>query len=245
MNIVVFDIETTELAPKGVLEERDLCVLDISVAAAFDYKTGEYSIYMKDNIHLLWHRMVGADLITGFNITGFDLPIMHCVMEDRIVSGGGNDPELKALNLDYEKIKAKTYDLYFEAKAGAGAGKFDRGYNCDGILRSTWGAHMAKTGNGKEAPQLWKDGKMGELASYCMADVHRERLIFERCYNGGKLRALGYNDGSEEFNVRPPQGMLKIVGALPFSLEGDQAPRPEPGPAHVAPPVTAKASDDI
>ena len=245
MNIVVFDIETTELAPKGVLEERDLCVLDISVAAAFDYKTGEYSIYMKDNIHLLWHRMVGADLITGFNITGFDLPIMHCVMEDRIVSGGGNDPELKALNLDYEKIKAKTYDLYFEAKAGAGAGKFDRGYNCDGILRSTWGAHMAKTGNGKEAPQLWKDGKLGELASYCMADVHRERLIFERCWTAGRLRSLGYKEGKEDFQVEHPQVRLDIEAALPHRLEGDLDAPAEPGAAYVAPDPVAKASDDI
>jgi len=245
MNIVVFDIETTELAPKGVLEERDLCVLDISVAAAFDYKTGEYSIYMKDNIHLLWHRMVGADLITGFNITGFDLPIMHCVMEDRIVSGGGNDPELKALNLDYEKIKAKTYDLYFEAKAGAGAGKFDRGYNCDGILRSTWGAHMAKTGNGKEAPQLWHDKKFGELASYCLADVHRERLIFERCWTAGRLRALGYKEGKEDFQVERPQVRLDIEAELPHRLEGDLDTPAEPGPAYVAPLVTSKASDDI
>ena len=248
MNIVVFDIETEELAPRGELTDDNLCGMKISVACAFDYMTGEYSVYMDDNLGMLWHRLVNADLVTGFNINRFDLPILKCVTENEMGVCGAAPAELEVLNHQLAEIRRKTYDLYIEAKAGAKADTYDRGYNCDGVLRATWGAHMAKTGSGADAPKLWQSRKRGELVTYCLADVHRERLIFERCWQAGRLRALGYKNGTEAFPVLRPQQMLNQVpddAILPFPLESPPPPAEPPSPPFQYTPRSASPSDVI
>jgi hypothetical protein len=255
MNIVVFDIETTDLVPKGELTDDVLCGIQASVACAFDYMTGEYSVYMQDNMGALWYRLSTANLIVGFNIQKFDLPVLKCQVQNDAAQGGSTPEDLKVFDTQLPEFKAKSYDLYLQVKAGANADMYDRGYKCDDVLQSTWGAHKAKTGSGADAPRLWKEKRFGDLVSYCLADVHRERLIFERCWTTGFLRSTGYRDGKEDIAVIQPQEVLSIqLGQvlpkstpLPFLLEGPAAPAASvPGPAHNHAPVQVRlASTDI
>ena len=114
-----------------------------------------------------------------------------------------------------EAMRRKSYDLYVEVKAGAKADKYHRGYKCDDVLAATFGDSGRKTGNGADAPDLWKDGKLGKLATYCLADVHRERMIFEQCWRNGTLRAFGFEDGKQDIPVVRPQTRLKLAEPWP------------------------------
>ena len=249
MNIVVFDLET-KLRPGQDCTWEQHDKMGVSVGCAFDYMTGEYSVYLDDNLCALWTRLANADLVVGFNITKFDVPVLYgAVLSDSIACGGGAD------EADYHlktkaKILSRVYDIYDQSKVGAGAGTYDKGYKCDEHLRALWGAEAGKTGDGANAPILFKEGKMGDLISYCLADVHRERRLFERCWNHGSLKTMGFKAGKEDFNVRFPQecmGYSLNQGViLPHPMDGPLPTQPVPGPAYVLPTQpTNLASQDI
>lgn len=267
MNIAVFDLETKNRPGKqaDVDAGRADCLweekgkLGISVGVAFSYATGDFSVHLDDNIADLWDMLAKADMVTGFNILSFDIPLLYAEMVNVISGFGGmsqgtrspspDNVILKALNEQHAAILAKTFDLYPVVKEGAGADTYDKGYRVDDLLRATWGHEAAKTGNGAFAPDLFKAGRMGELISYCVADVQRERRLFERCFSVGTMRAAGYKGGAEEFPVKRPQDILfgpGYIGQLPFPLDGAPEPTPPPSKPYAAPaPKAAPASEEI
>ena len=166
MNIVVFDVETKELAPRGDPTERELGAIGISVACAFDYLTGEYSAYMQDNLGALWWRLTQADLVVGFNIRRFDVPVLFWPLYEALGSGG-EAPEIVD---QFEETKAlvlsKCYDIYEESKLGARAGKYDRGFRADDHLRAIWGhpSRQDRQRHGRPPPvQGGEDGRAHQL----------------------------------------------------------------------------------
>ncbi len=108
-------------------------------------------------------------------------------------------------------IKA-NYDMLVESRAGAVVDMYARGFKLDAHLRATLGPEAMKTGDGGDAPALYQAGKIGELVSYCMADVHRERMLFEHVWSAGNL-ACDHN-GWARHAVRRPQEAL----GLPMSF---------------------------
>ncbi len=284
MNIIVFDLET-KLRPgkrEDVAAGRADCqwdekhLLGVSVGVSFSYRTGDFTVYLDDNMPALWDELARADMVTGFNIETFDIPLIYAEIKNIVMDNESvgvtvreregrvdKDPVLIALDAQLTSIQSKTFDMYHEAKAGAGADTYDKGYRVDDLLRATWGADAAKTGNGAFAPDLYKAGKMGELISYCVADVQRERRLFERFWNVGRLRAAGYKGGAEDFEVRRPWEMTRPAtetekaamgsgpafftrpGPLPFPMDGTPASTPPPSAPYVKPTVVGRASDEI
>ncbi len=229
--------------------------MGISVGVAFSFQTGDFTIHLDDNMADLWEMLVNATLVTGFNVLTFDIPLLKAEMANLIKRLTPDDQPgwaarratmMEKLDAQHAAIEAKTYDMYPVAKAGAGADTYDKGYRVDDLLRATWGFTAAKTGNGAFAPDLFKVGKIGELISYCVADVQRERRLFERCWYSARLRAMGFKKGAEAFQVRRPQMMLGApegaVGILPFRLDDDS-----PDPLTIAPyePVADKAAQSL
>jgi hypothetical protein len=252
MNIVVFDLET-KLRPGQDCAWEEKGRMGISVGCAFSYATGDLTVHLDDNLPDLWDLVKGADLIAGYNIIEFDLPLLKATMEAYILSKPEiwKDPApiLAVMWDQYRTMLTRTYDIYLEAKAGAGVDKFAGGFKCDEVLRATWGAGAGKTGNGAMAPDLYKAGKMGELISYCAADVQRERRLFERCWSVGKLRAMGFKAGKEDFSVKAPDEILGFRFAdkppLPFRLDGDPLPTPAPTAPYIQIVPASLASDGI
>lgn len=263
MNIVVFDLETKLRPgkPQDIAAGRSDCLwedkhkMGISVGCAFSWRTGDYTVHLDDNLPDLWKMLHEADMVTGFNIETFDLPLIRAEMANKIghlveaqldpSEGAEQAASLRKamtekLDAQYDSIMSKTYDLYHAIKAGAGADTYDKGYRVDDVLRATWGHEAAKTGNGAFAPDLWKEHKLGELISYCVADVARERRLFERAWHSALFRALGHKEGTESFQVERPQIRLGYppghVGILPHRMDGDQLPTPEPSAPFMAPP---------
>lgn len=233
MNIVVFDLETKAHPGKDCTwEEKDK--MGVSVGVAFNYASGEYQVFLDDNLEVLATMLESADLVTGFNIISFDIPLLVETLrverkkkaQDQFKFG---PMDVEARNACFEVIDGRlddlsssliknSYDIFPVSKKGAFPDasdedrKYKRGFKCDDHLRALYGDRWLKTADGAEAPQMYKDGRMGELINYCMADVHRERLLFEQCWYGRRLRSKGFKDGQEGYDVEPPQISAGVEG---------------------------------
>lgn len=171
-NIIVYDLEIKEPIEGQVTWDRhDL--MGISVGVAYHYKTGEFKVYMDDNIAELAAHLHMADLISGFNIIGFDNKLLDATI-------GAKGDLARVLNL-------KSYDMLVESRKAAGWKEnqsFPKAMRLDDHLKCTFGDQFMKTANGAEAPLMWKEKQLGRLISYCIDDVSRECALFEHVWSG-------------------------------------------------------------
>lgn len=164
-NIVVFDceIENDVDGKKVTWDRKDL--MGFSVGCLFDYRTGDYGVYFKKDIQRFAERLNNADLCVGFNILGFDNELVRA-------QGGELLPD--------EKLK--HYDILYYSRLATGwapGQKYPKGLRLDDHLRATFGDEYMKTEDGALAPKMWRDGKIGEVVTYCLSDVRREAMLFE------------------------------------------------------------------
>lgn len=162
--------------------------MGISVAVIYDFKDGEFKIYMDDNLNELVDRINSADLVTGFHIDGFDIPLI------KAVSG--------------REVRPKTYDMLFHARRATGwapTARFPSGMRLDDLLRETFGPHFCKTADGAQAPHMYQQNKLGRLISYCVADVHREKTLFEHVWDRKPVHSANHRD----LTLKHPLEILK------------------------------------
>lgn len=187
-DIIVYDIETKEsFAQVG---SRDPKKLHISMLGMYSYKENKLFGYDEHELDKFWRRLEHCDLIIGYNNHGFD---------DLVVSA--YFPEItKVASLDLLEEISKS--LGFRIKL-------------DNIAHATLG--IGKSGDGLKAIELYKDGKIEELRSYCLDDVKITRDIYEQ---GKKTGALKYSDmqGEKQFYVDFEKEIKKPDDALNFSL---------------------------
>ena len=175
-NIIVYDLEIKEPIEGPVTWDRhDL--MGISVGVAYHYLTGEFKVYMDDNIAELAAHLHQADLISGFNIISFDNRLLDATI-------GAKGELARVLDL-------KAYDLLVESRKASGwtpAKQFPKSMRLDDHLKCTFGDKFMKTANGAEAPLMWKEKQLGRLISYCIDDVKRECLLFEHVWSGKPVK---------------------------------------------------------
>lgn len=164
-NIVVFDLEIKNTIGDNGVSWTTYDKMGISVGCLFDYKTGENMVYCDDNIELMAQRIEEADLVVGFNIIGFDNNLLFANFKGIVIP--------------------PCYDLLKEVRRSTGK-QLPKGCNLNEVLSATFG--MQKTEDGAQAPIMYQEGRMGELISYCLADVRRERMCFEQAYVHGFLK---------------------------------------------------------
>lgn len=175
-NIIVYDLEIKEpIAGPVTWDRHDL--MGISVGVAYHYLTGEFKVYMDDNIAELGAHLHQADIITGFNIIGFDNKLIDATL-------GAKGDLARVLNL-------KSYDMLVESRKASGWREnmsFPKAMRLDDHLECTFGKLFMKTANGAEAPLMWKEKQLGRLISYCIDDVAREKLLFEHVFAGRPVK---------------------------------------------------------
>jgi len=175
-NIIVYDLEIKEPIEGPVTWDRhDL--MGISVGVAYHYLTGEFKVYMDDNIPELAAHLHQAEIISGFNIISFDNRLLDATI------GAKGDLE-RVLNL-------KSYDLLVESRKASGwtpAKQFPKSMRLDDHLKETFGPDWVKTASGGEAPLMWKNRELGRLVSYCIDDVKRECMLFEHVWHGRPVK---------------------------------------------------------
>ncbi|MFC1711074.1 ribonuclease H-like domain-containing protein, partial [Patescibacteria group bacterium] len=143
--IVVLDVETKKSFSE--LEKMDPKKLEVSLVGILvkEKEKENYHSFLENELEKLWPLLEKANLIVGFNIIGFDYPVLS-----PYYSG--------------DLFQLPTLDILDEFKKQAGYR-----ISLDKIAKSTLG--IQKIGDGLKAIDLFKKGKIEELKKYCLKDV--------------------------------------------------------------------------
>jgi DEAD/DEAH box helicase domain-containing protein len=156
-NIVVFDIETRT----PINHKEDKGQLRVSVVVAYFYKDDSYKFYNENNILELIEELQKADLVVGFNLKGFDYPVLEKYASKPL----DNLPTLDILE-----------EIYYS---------YGRRIKLDNIAQATLGSQ--KTANGLMAVKYWKQGRINELIEYCRHDVELTKQLYDYGVKTGYL----------------------------------------------------------
>lgn len=198
MNIIIYDLEIIKGIPNrdGSREEgieycggwHDHASMGISVNCAYDYQEDRYRVFTEDNKDE-WQELCEKrqPLCVGFNSIPFDNAV------------------LSATASWFAPSEDKCYDLLREQWAAAGLGsKFDfkthGGFGLDDSCKAN--GLPGKTGNGALAPVMWQRGQIGKVIDYCITDVHRTKLLFDRVLND--LVLIHPRNSSDVLRMRDP-----------------------------------------
>ena len=158
-NILVLDLET-QRSFKDV-GKQNLHKPKISVVGTYDYLTSAYEIYEEKGLLKLNKRIRETDLLIGFNIRRFDLPVLAPYLF-------GSTETLPVLDLleAIEKVRGHRASL-------------------DSIAQPT--LNLRKSGSGMDALTLYQEGRMEELKRYCLNDVRLTKEIYDYGRSNGKI----------------------------------------------------------
>lgn len=154
---LVFDIETKHT----FRQYSDPTKLGISVVGVFDYSNNSFRAFFENELSDLFRLLENAEFLIGYNITGFDIPVLQG-------SYHGNLLDIPVLDLcdEIKMITGKRYGLSDLTKATLGKGK---------------------SGHGLVAIELYKEKRFDELKSYCLDDVSITKELYEFGVNNGYI----------------------------------------------------------
>lgn len=164
---LIIDVETKKLVQEvGGWDHVDK--LGISVACAYDSKTESYLSYKENELHKLI-ELCEKRLVIGYNIRGFDLPVM--------VPYGLNINKIDAFDIMYD-LEALTRQRFLKLETVA-QGTLGVGKSADGLLAVEW----------------YKKGEIQKIIDYCLQDVKVTHDIFEYGRKNGLVK-LARSDGN-------------------------------------------------
>src|SRR3989339_587230 len=160
-NHIVLDIETKNLF-SDVGGKENLTKLSLSVAGVFSYADNAFLTISENEMPQFQNLLGKTDLIIGFNIDHFDLPVLQ-----------------KYLSVDLSKIP--TLDIMNEVVS-----KMGHRVSLDDLVSNTLGKR--KSANGLIAVQYWREGRIDELKKYCLDDVRLTRDLYEHGLKNGEIK---------------------------------------------------------
>lgn len=182
MNELIFDIETQNLFGPS----RDPRELKVSVVGIFDYEANEFNIYNENELPLLFSKMRQARRIIGYNIKGFDLPVLNNYCQGDL-------------------LKLVSFDLMEEVVRVLGWRP-----KLDDLAHDTLG--VRKSGDGLQAVKFWQEGRLEELKKYCLDDVKITRDLYEYGQKNGHVKLYDRFTGQiREIPVKFTSPKLEVV----------------------------------
>jgi DEAD/DEAH box helicase domain-containing protein len=153
MNYVFFDLETQNLFQDvGGYDHVDK--LKVACAVTWSTEKNDFSIYWENDIPALIDELKSATKVIGFNLRGFDYPV------------------LQPYSLATRFASIPTLDLLLDLRNILGFR-----ISLDSIASSTLGT--AKTADGIQSVEWFRNGELDKVAEYCKADVDITRRVFE------------------------------------------------------------------
>ena len=147
----VLDLETRRSAQEvGGWHRADS--MGVSCVVVYDSATDAYRDYLQEDVPRLVGDLVEYDLVVGFNILRFDYAVL-----------GGLS------RFDFQTLP--TLDLLNDIHASLGYR-----LSLEHLARETLGS--AKSASGLQALRWWKEGRIGDIISYCRQDVAVTRDLF-------------------------------------------------------------------
>ncbi len=152
--VVVFDIETQRsFAQVGGHDAKALRELMVSVAVCYDSASLGYRTFWEPEVDQLIALLRQADLVVGFNILGFDYPVLARYTRARL-------SELPTLDLMADVARVLGHRLPLDA-----------------LVSATLGSH--KSASGLAAIEWWKEQALDKLEHYCRDDVRLTHALYD------------------------------------------------------------------
>ncbi len=170
MRKVVLDIETKNSFQD--IGRRDPAALDLSLVGIYESASDSYQSFLEDELSRLWPILERADLLIGFNIIHFDIPIL-----DKYYSG-----DLRSL---------RTLDLMREVERVLG-----HRIGLDALAEATLGTN--KSASGMDAIRWWRAGEIEKIRRYCLDDVRITKDLYEHAL---AHNALVYENGATKHTI--------------------------------------------
>ena len=170
---LVLDLETQR--DFAEVEGRKLELLGISVCGVYSYEENRYDAYLEADLKTkLAPRLESAELLIGFNIRRFDLPVLQPYLPFSVTT-------LPVLDIMEEIVKNLGHRLSLESLAQATLGR-------------------GKSGHGLEALRWFKEGRFDLITTYCLDDVKLTKELYEYGKQHGRLFATS-RFGSEKLQI--------------------------------------------
>lgn len=151
MRFGVFDLETQRLASE-VGGWGNCHLMKVSVGVLYDQKDDACHAFEEPAMDDLIQRLSEMELVIGFNVIRFDYKVLSAYTPKNL-------PKLPTLDLLLDVHQHLGFRLSLDALASA-----------------TLGA--AKSADGLQAVEWWRNGQMKKLTSYCQKDVELTRDLF-------------------------------------------------------------------
>ncbi len=165
---VVLDIETAvDPAVAGGWEKTGS--MGVSVAVVYDVARDRYRVFDSSELEDLHDCLDRCDRIVTWAGWNFDFPVIYgrdrpewptCPEADR--KGGRSG----------RPLRERSRDMLLDVYACLGLGPNDSppgGWKLDDVHENLFG--YGKCGSGAAAPELYRQGRWGQLFTYCMHDV--------------------------------------------------------------------------
>lgn len=197
MKEVILDVETQKAFDEaGKFDPKKLgisyvgiCQRDISET---DRNKDDFMGFFEEEIVKLWPILEQADRIIGFNIVGFDFPAMSSYYHG-----------------DFSLFP--VLDILEEVKHEVG-----HRVSLNAIAKKTLG--IQKSGSGLDAISYYEQGKLDELAKYCLKDVQITRDVYDYGREHGHLKFKNkWNreiTAPVDFSYKDEDGGLKVQMSL-------------------------------
>jgi DEAD/DEAH box helicase domain-containing protein len=142
--LVVFDLETQNLF-EDVGGARHAHKLRLSVGVSYEEDTGLWRTFTEENVAELVDQLFSARLVVGYNTLKFDYAVLRPYTDRRF----NRVPSLDIFDHLYRRTGYRS--------------------RLETVATETLGT--GKSATGREACQMWRDGRVEELIAYCRQDV--------------------------------------------------------------------------
>ncbi len=180
--VVFFDLETRRSAEE-VGGWHNAHLMRLAVGVVWDTRSERFESFGEAEVHRLLQRLAEADLVVGFNVLRFDYAVLR----------GYTDKDLERL-ATFDVLEAIRDRIGFRLSLGH-------------LSEITLGA--AKSADGLQALQWWREGQVERVADYCRRDVALLRDLFHHALERGHL--LFRTRNGERVRIPTPWSLPELV----------------------------------
>lgn len=171
--LVVFDVETKNLFEE-IAGARRASKLELSVAVSYDADANLFRSFTEESVSELIDQIFSARLVVGYNTIKFDYAVLRPYTDRRF----NRVPTLDIFDHLYRRTGYRS--------------------RLDTVAQETLGA--GKSGDGREACEMWRAGRIDELIEYCRRDVE----ITHEVYRYGKEHGAVFTRDRSGRKVKVP-----------------------------------------
>jgi DEAD/DEAH box helicase domain-containing protein len=153
MNLVFFDLETQNLL-QDVGGRSGIEKLRLSCGVTFSTAKNDFTVYWERDAQALIQELKDADRVIGFNLIGFDYPVLHPY------APGFNFASIRTLDMLQDIHRTLGFRL-----------------SLDSIAEASLGTN--KSADGLKAVEWFRAGELEKVAEYCKVDVDITRQVYE------------------------------------------------------------------